>query len=118
MPQGPFGLIHARALFCHLPSRNDVLRRLAGEHRADAAQDGLAAETNDPTLAEIEAVFPGWYVWQGVNGMLYVQLRPSSPPITFREENGTELRARIASWCRVNPPRPVVGSWPGFSGWL
>jgi SAM-dependent methyltransferase len=30
MPPGPFDLIHARALFCHLPSRSDVLRRAAG----------------------------------------------------------------------------------------
>lgn len=27
MPPGPFDLIHARALFCHLPSRSDVLLR-------------------------------------------------------------------------------------------
>lgn len=27
MPPGPFDLIHARALLCHLPSRGDVLRR-------------------------------------------------------------------------------------------
>jgi hypothetical protein len=42
--------------------------------------------------------------------MLYAQHR-GSPPITFREENGTELRARIASWCRTHP-EPVLGSWP------
>jgi hypothetical protein len=29
MPEGPFDLIHARALLCHLPSRTDVLRRAA-----------------------------------------------------------------------------------------
>jgi hypothetical protein len=65
----------------------------------------------DPTLSEIEAEFPHWKTWQGVNEMLYCQRRRSSPAVTFREENGTELRARIASWERMNP-QPVSGDWP------
>jgi hypothetical protein len=65
----------------------------------------------DPSVASLEDQFPGWHAWRGVNGMLYGQLR-GSPPVTFCEENSTELRARIASWYRTQAPCPVTGDWP------
>lgn len=68
-------------------------------------------EPRDPTLAEIRDEFPAWRVWKGVNEMLYAQ--QGSPPITFREENGTELRARLASWYRTHPRQErILGTWP------
>ena len=69
-------------------------------------------ETIDPTPDEIMDKHPRWRVWVGVGGMLYAQLRRSSPAKTIRDENGTELMAAIASWERTNEPRPAVGDWP------
>lgn len=56
----------------------------------------------DPAPAAIEAEFPGWHVWQGINQLWYVRYPRSSPPIVLGpEENTTELRAAVASKARM-----------------
>ena len=67
----------------------------------------------DPTPAQIEAEFPAWRVFHGVNLMWYAQrdIARTSPPVVLRDENLTELRAAVASWERMHAPE--AGRMPG-----
>lgn len=48
-------------------------------------------------LKAVEAEFPGWHAWRGVDGrLLYARLPRTSPPVVVRGHNITVLRIRIA----------------------
>jgi hypothetical protein len=50
----------------------------------------------EPTLESIEAGFPGWHAFDGVNGkMRYAWWRGSSPPVSVRGETWAEVREAI-----------------------
>ena len=49
----------------------------------------------DPSTGEIETEFPRWHCWRGISGLLYATRQRTSPPLTVRDENTTELRAQI-----------------------
>jgi hypothetical protein len=38
----------------------------------------------DGALKEIEALFPHWHMWRGVNGLLYARRPKTSPPWVVR----------------------------------
>ncbi|HEX9538352.1 MAG TPA: hypothetical protein VGA04_09300 [Streptosporangiaceae bacterium] len=56
----------------------------------------------EPTLESVEAEFPRWHAFDGVNGTLhYAWWRGSSPPVVVRGETWAEVREAI---------RDVLGS--------
>jgi hypothetical protein len=52
-------------------------------------------EPTDPTPEQIEAEFPGWEVFQGINDLWYARYSRSSPQIRVCDENTTELREQV-----------------------
>ena len=57
--------------------------------------DALDTEVAD-ALAAIEAEWPCWHAWLGVNGILYARRPRTSPPAVVRGKNTTCLRIAIA----------------------
>jgi hypothetical protein len=56
-----------------------------------------------PTSAEaIEAEFPQWHAWKGVNGLWYAAVVRSSPQILVRGEDPVDLRDSIIRWIRTH----------------
>jgi hypothetical protein len=41
------------------------------------------------------AELPNWYVWRGVNGLVYARRMRTSPPIVVRGEDAVDLRDAI-----------------------
>ncbi len=53
----------------------------------------------EPTLESIEAEFPGWHAFNGVNGrMRYARWRGSSPPVVVSGETWAEVREAIRAF--------------------
>lgn len=46
-------------------------------------------------FARIEAEFPAWEWWRGVNGQLYARRPKSSPPKVVRADDAAALLERI-----------------------
>ena len=52
-----------------------------------------------PDAEALEAEFPGWHVWQGVNDLWYAWRRGTSPPKVFeRAADLAELRNWLIGW--------------------
>jgi hypothetical protein len=69
-------------------------------------------------LEAVEAEFPGWHAWRGVNGLLYARRSRSSPAVVVRGKSLTVLRIRIAvKQCELDsgshrPPSDEEGQNP------
>ena len=57
-----------------------------------------AAGPAPPTLDDVGREFPAWHCWSGIAGLLYANLRGSSPPVTIRGEDPLDLRDQIRRW--------------------
>ena len=52
-----------------------------------------------PSAEALKAEFPGWEIWQGVNGRWYARLPRSSPPVVLeRAVDLAELREWLIGW--------------------
>jgi hypothetical protein len=63
-----------------------------------------SAATGEPTLADIEAEFPGWHAWKGIAGLCYARKMLSSPPVVIRAEDAVDLRDQIRGWLGRHDP--------------
>ena len=52
------------------------------------------------SVSDLEAEFPGWHAWLGVNNLWYVRKTMSSAPVVMRGESLTDLRDQIIVWLR------------------
>jgi hypothetical protein len=51
--------------------------------------------TDEPTLDEVAAEFPGWRCWRGISGLVYGRKLLSSPPVVIRAEDPADLWDQI-----------------------
>jgi len=47
------------------------------------------------TATSLEAEFPGWEVWQGIERLWHARLRGATPPVMVHGEDLTDLRDEI-----------------------
>jgi hypothetical protein len=47
---------------------------------------------------DLEAEFPEWTFWRGVNGLPYARRPRTSPPNTMWGEDWTDLRDNVRAW--------------------
>jgi hypothetical protein len=51
----------------------------------------------DEKMAQLEAEFPRWEMWRGVNGVLYARKPRTSPPKVVRAADVPALREAIVA---------------------
>jgi hypothetical protein len=49
----------------------------------------------EPTKVSIEAEFPGWEVWRGIDGRWHARIRGATPPIMVSEDHLDGLHEEI-----------------------
>jgi hypothetical protein len=54
--------------------------------------------TDDPTLDDLRREFPRWTFFTGVNHLPYGRLPGTSPPVTLRGEDVTDLRDQVRGY--------------------
>ena len=50
---------------------------------------------DEVTRESIEAEFPGWEVWQGIDRMWHARIRGATPPVMVHGEDLIDLRDEI-----------------------
>ena len=45
----------------------------------------------EPTLADVERVYPRWHCWKGIAGLVSASRRSSCPPVVVRGEDPRDL---------------------------
>ena len=57
---------------------------------------------DDPTLADVDARFPRWEVWRGIDGLFHARIKGSTPPVLVRGESPDDLADQILRWERLH----------------
>ncbi len=53
--------------------------------------DGMTSES-------VEAEFPGWEAWQGIDRIWHARIRGATPPVMVHGEDLLDLRDEIKRW--------------------
>lgn len=59
--------------------------------------------------SDLEAEFPRWHFFVGVNRLPYAQRVRRSPPVTLRGEDWTDLRDEVREWLSLNQLEALPG---------
>jgi hypothetical protein len=51
--------------------------------------------SGDITRDSIEAGFPGWEAWQGIEGLWHARIRGATPPVMVHGEDLVDLRDQL-----------------------
>jgi len=57
---------------------------------------------DDPTLADVDARFPHWEVWRGIDGLFHGRIKGATPPVLVRGESPDDLADQIVRWERLH----------------
>ena len=74
---------------------------------AASDQDQTSGQANERrnrweprSVSDLEAEFPEWDAWRGVNNLWYVRKTMSTAPVIMSGESLTDLRDQIIVWVR------------------